>query len=246
LQWCRLPGRDNRYYVSRDLHHSGDARSAEGWRLPAREIEPLVRTRIVRLLNDPLELLARATIEIPAPDEFKTIVARSRKAASALAARRPQAAKQLRSLIAEIRLGSEQVSIQLNPTALEALLELRITSEPIKFDITGRLRRNGHVMRLIQRDGMAATATVDRTLVKAIVQGRKWWRELQTNTAQTIEDLARREGLTAAYVVRIVRLAFLSPAVLKSVIDGTLAAHLTVKRLTGPDAVPARWDRQFA
>jgi site-specific DNA recombinase len=98
-------------------------------------------------------------------------------------------------------------------------------------------------MRLIQRDGSAAAPTVDRTLVKAIVQGRNWWRELQANTAQTIEDLARREGLTAAYVVRIVRLAFLSPAVLKSVIDGTLPAHLTIKRLTAPDAVPVRWDR---
>ena len=100
-------------------------------------------------------------------------------------------------------------------------------------------------MRLIQRDGSAAAATIDRTLVKAIVQGRNWWRELQANTAQTIEDLARREGLTAAYVVRIVRLAFLSPAMLKSVIEGTLPAHLTVKRLTAPYAVPARWEHQF-
>ena len=101
-------------------------------------------------------------------------------------------------------------------------------------------------MRLIQRDGSAAAATIDRTLVKAIVQGRSWWREFQTNTALTVEALARREGLTAAYVVRIVRLAFLSPAMLKSIIEGTLPAHLTVKRLTAPDAVPVRWDRQFA
>ena len=100
-------------------------------------------------------------------------------------------------------------------------------------------------MRLVQRDGSTATATVDRTLVKAIVQARTWWRELQANTALTIEDLARREGLTAAYVVRIVRLAFLSPAMLKGVIEGTLPAHLTVKRLTAPDAVPARWERPF-
>ncbi len=62
-----------RYYVSRDLHHSGDARSAEGWRLPAREIEPLVRARIVALLNDPIELLARATNEMPSPDELDAI-----------------------------------------------------------------------------------------------------------------------------------------------------------------------------
>jgi DNA invertase Pin-like site-specific DNA recombinase len=235
-----------RYYVSRDLHHSSDAPRAEGWRLPAREIEPLVRTRIIRLLNDPLELLARATNEMPAPDELNAVAARSKEAASALAGPRAQAAKRLRGLIGEIRLGRAHVSILLSPTALEALLDVHITNEPIKIDIAGRLKRSGHVMRLLQRDGTAATATVDRTLVRAIAQGRNWWRELQADPALTIENLARREGLTAAYIVRIVRLAFLSPAMLKSIIDGTLPAHLTVKRLTAPQAVPARWDRQFA
>ena len=68
-----------RYYVSRDLHHSGDARSAEGWRLPAREIEPIVRTRIVSLLNDPLELLLLATNEMPAPDELNAVAVRSKE-----------------------------------------------------------------------------------------------------------------------------------------------------------------------
>jgi len=234
-----------RYYVSRDLHHSGDARSAEGWRVPAREIEPLVRTRIVGLLNDPLELLARATSDISALDELHAVARRSKEAASALSGQREQSAKRLRNIIAEVRLGREQVSIVLNPTALEALLGIPITNAAIKLDIAGRLKRSGHVMRLIQRNGSAAAPSVDRTLVKAIVQGRGWWRELQSNSDMTIEDVARREGMTAAYVVRIVRLAFLSPAMLKSIIEGTLPAHLTVKRLTAPDAVPARWDRQF-
>jgi DNA invertase Pin-like site-specific DNA recombinase len=234
-----------RYYVSRDLHHSGDARTSEGWRLPAREIEPPVRAKIAALLNDPIDVLARAMNEMPSPDELNAIVRRSKEAASALAGPRAQAAKRLRGLIGEIRLGREQISIQLNPTELEALLGIHITADPMKIDIAVRLRRSGRVMWLIQRDGSAATATVDRTLVKAIAQGRNWWRELQANTAQTVEDLAQREGLTAAYVVRIVRLAFLSPAILKSIIDGTLPAHLTVKRLTSPRAVPARWDRQF-
>jgi DNA invertase Pin-like site-specific DNA recombinase len=235
-----------RYYVSRDLQHSGDARSAEGWRLPAREIERLVRTRIVRLFKDPLELLARATNEMPAPDELNVVAMRSEEVASALAGPRAQAAKRLRGLVSEIRLGREQVSILLDPIALEALLDVRITKESIKIDIAGRLKRSGHVIRLIQRDGSAAAAAVDRTLVKSIVQGRNWWRELQSNTSLTIEDLARREALTAAYVIRIVRLAFLPPTMLNSIIDGTLPAHLTVKRLTAPNAVPSRWDRQFA
>lgn len=214
--------------------------------MPAREIEPLVRTRIVRLLNDPIELLARATNEMPAPSELNAIVGRSKEAASALAGSRSQAAKRLRNLVAEIRLGRDQVSIMLSPAALEALLDIRIANQVIKLDIAGRLKRSGHVMRLIQRSGSATSPTVDRTLIKAIIQGRGWCRELQSNTEMTIEDLAQREGLTAAYVVRIVRLAFLSPTMLTNIIDGTLPAHLTVKRLCAPNAVPARWNRQFA
>ena len=235
-----------RYYVSRDLHHSGDARAAEGWRLPAREIEPLVRARIAALLNDPIELLTRATIEMPSPDELNAIVKRSKEAAATFAGSRAQAAKRLRDLIAEIQLRADQVSILLNPTELGALLKIGITNEAIKLDVAGRLKRSGHVMRLIQMNGSAAEPNVDRTLVKAIVQGRSWWRELQSNTDMTVEELAKREGKTAAYIVRIVRLAFLSPAMLKRITEGTLAAHLTVKRLTAPDAVPAGWDRQFA
>lgn len=101
-------------------------------------------------------------------------------------------------------------------------------------------------MRLITPTGTRTAAAVDVTLVKAIVQGRSWWNELQTNTEITIADIARREGITDAYVGRIVRLAFFSPTMLKIIIEGTAPAHLTVKRLTAPDAIPARWDEQFA
>ena len=235
-----------RYYVSRDFHHSGDARAAEGWRLPAREIEPLVRAKIVALLNDPIELLTRATNEMPSPDEFSVVARRSKEAAATLAGPGARSAKQLRDVIAGIRLGADQVSITLNSTALAALLGVRTANETIEFAVAGRLKRSGHVMRLIQGNGSSAAPAVDRTLVKAIVQGRNWWRELQSNTEMTIEDLARREGKTAAYIVRIVRLAFLSPMMLKRITDGTLPAHVTVKRLCSPNAVPACWDRQFA
>jgi site-specific DNA recombinase len=232
-----------RYYVSRDLHHSGDARSAEGWRLPAREIEPLVRARIVALLSDPMELFARSNVEMPSPDALNVIVGRGKDAATTFAGRRAPATKLLRDLIAGIRLGAEQVSILLNPIALGQLLGVSIADEAIKLNVNARLKRSGRVMRLIQQNGSAVAPDVDRTLVKAIMQGRSWWRELQSNTDMTIENLARREGITGPYVARIIRLAFLPPRILVSVIDGTLPTYLTVKRLTAPAAVAARWDR---
>jgi len=67
-----------------------------------------------------------------------------------------------------------------------------------------------------------------------------------SDTRLTITDIAKREGITSPYVVRIVRLAFLSPAVLKTILQGAAPAHLTLKRLLASDAIPVLWDKEFA
>lgn len=234
-----------RYYVSRDLHYGGDATKSGAWRLPAPEIEPLVRAKVAALLNDPIELFARSGTELPSPEEFEAIMARGKKAATKLAGPRAPAAKLLRDLVAEVPVETGRVGIVLNTAKLASLFKIRGRSEAVTIGVAARLKRSGMVMRPITHNGGAAAPTVDRTLAKAIVQVRSWWQELQTNTSLTLEDLARREGITAPYVVRIVRLAFLSPRMLKSIVDGTRPAHLTVKRLTMPGAIPARWDHQF-
>ena len=233
-----------RYYVSRDLQHSGDAGSSDGWRLPACEIEPLVRAKIGALLNDPVELLAQSAAEMPSPDQLKAITARGKEAAARIAGPRATGAKLIRDLVAEVRLGTDRVSIVLDPSTLAVMLDLSGMTEPLTLDFAARLKRSGCVMRLITPGGSAAAPAIDRNLAKAIVQGRAWWQELQADNSLTLEDIARREGITAPYVVRIVRLTFLSPTLLDSIIQGTMPAHLTTKKLTAPNAITARWDRQ--
>jgi len=63
--------------VGVDLHQSGDSANAEGWRLAAREIEPLVRAKVAALLSDPINLIGRSGGELPSTDEFKDSVARA-------------------------------------------------------------------------------------------------------------------------------------------------------------------------
>ena len=233
-----------RYYVSRDLHHGGDASKAEGWRLPAREIEPLVRARITALLNDPIQLLTGSTAGMPPPDELNAIIAKGKEAAIMLAGLRAPAAKLLRDLVAEVRLGTAQVSILLNPSKLAKLIDPSVIAEVPTLTVAARLKRRGGVMRLVTPSGSAAAPAVDRTLVKAIVQGREWWQELLADDSLTLDAIGQREGITSPYVLRIIRLAFLSPQMLDSIIAGTLPAHLTLKRLIATDGVAARWDGQ--
>ena len=233
-----------RYYVSRDLHHGGDASKTEGWRLPAREIEPLVRARIMALLNDPVQLLAGSSAGMPSPDELNSIMANGKEAGERMAGPRLPAAKLLRHLIAEIRLGMDQVSIVLDSSKLGTLLDFNGISKAPTLTVAARLKRRGGVMRMITPSGSAAAPAVDRTLVKAIVQGRAWWQELQTDSSLTLEAIGQRERITSPYVLRIVRLAFLSPQMLDSIAAGTQPAHLTLKRLIATDGVTARWDHQ--
>jgi len=233
-----------RYYVSRDLQHSGDASTTDGWRLPAREIEPLVRARIIALLNDPFELLARSEAGMPSPDEFNTIIARGKAAAARLAGPRAPGAKLLRDLVAEVRLDDEQISIMLDARNLASLLEIELSDEPLTVTVAARLKRNGGVMKLITPGGGAALPTVDRTLVRTIIRARTWWDQLCADPTLTVSGIAAREKVTKSYVTRIVRLAFLAPDILVAVLDGTAPAHLTADRLTLGDVIPAGWNDQ--
>ena len=177
-----------RYYVSRDLQRSGDASSTEGWRLPAREIEPLVRARVMAFLIDPIDVLARTFIEVPSADHLKAMTARGKAAAAKLAGPRGESSKLLRDIVAEVRLGTDEVSIVLDPAKLASLLEILGMNEAVTLSVPARLKRSGHVMRLITQSGSAVVPTVDRTLR----QGNRSGPDLVEGTAGQHQADARR------------------------------------------------------
>ena len=59
----------------------------------------------------------------------------------------------------------------------------------------------------------------------------------------TIETLARQQGVTASYVTRIVRLAFLAPDIIDRAIGSNLPARIDVTSLTGAP-LPICWNAQ--
>jgi hypothetical protein len=52
--------------------------------------------------------------------------------------------------------------------------------------------------------------------------------------------------VTDSYVTRIVRLAFLSPAVIDAIVAGTHLASINGATLTAPGAIPIDWAEQQA
>jgi hypothetical protein len=79
-------------------------------------------------------------------------------------------------------------------------------------------------------------------LLIAIAKARKWIDDLAHGRAASFGVIARREGKVERQVRRLAPLAFLSPRIVSTIIDGAAPADLTVTALRR--ALPFSWAEQ--
>jgi hypothetical protein len=56
--------------------------------------------------------------------------------------------------------------------------------------------------------------------VKALVRAHRWRRKIEGGHARSITDLAEQEGVTDAYVCRLLPLTRLAPDIVEVILDG--------------------------
>jgi hypothetical protein len=59
---------------------------------------------------------------------------------------------------------------------------------------------------------------IDPRILRAIARAWSWRRKLENGEASTIQDIAQSEGVTDRFVSRMIRIAWLSPAVLENLV----------------------------
>jgi hypothetical protein len=108
-----------------------------------------------------------------------------------------------------------------------------------------RLQRRGG-RKLIMTPEVVATPkpSRDETLVKALVRAHRWRRRIETGQAKSITDLAELEGVTVAYVCRLLPLTCLAPDIVDAILDGRQPKGLRVAEMLGN--VARGWDEQRA
>jgi hypothetical protein len=117
--------------------------------------------------------------------------------------------------------------------------------ETITLSEQVRLTRTGRAMRLVQGGGHVTGTTPDQSLTKLLVHARRWWGELKQGEID-IKRLPEREKISAAYISRVVRLAFLAPDVVEAILAGKQRAGVTAKALTLDARIEASWEQQVA
>ena len=107
------------------------------------------------------------------------------------------------------------------------------------------LQRRGDRKLITAPEGMTPATPKprrDETLVKAFVRAHRWRRQIESGRAKSITELAEQEGVTDAYVCRLLPLTCLAPDIVEAILDGRQAKGLRLAELLGNG--PVAWEEQ--
>jgi hypothetical protein len=122
-----------------------------------------------------------------------------------------------------------------------AALEL----DTLTIRIPIRLQRRGGRKLIMTPEGATMPTpkpTRDETLVKALVRAHRWRRRIDSGRAKSITDLAEQEGVTDAYVCRLLPLTCLAPDIVEAILDGRQPKGLRLTEMLGNGRVA--WEEQ--
>jgi hypothetical protein len=117
--------------------------------------------------------------------------------------------------------------------------------ETLTIRIPIRLQRRGGRKLIMTPEGVTAAIPKprrDETLIKALVRAHRWRRQIESGRAKSITDLAEQEGVTDAYVCRLLPLTCLAPDIAEAILDGRQPKGLRLAEMLGNG--PVAWEEQ--
>jgi site-specific DNA recombinase len=242
---ARKGERKYRYYVSRNIAAQGATPARLGWRLPARELEGRVAAAVGEMLDDESSVLEAAQKTTHDSGRVERVLHAARSWSRLLHSEAEQTSA-IATLVDRVKLKSEgiRISIQLPIAGAEKSRPQLPDQVAIARWFPMLLKRRGVELRLIVGDHNRSAAIVDLSLLKAVARAHRWFDEISTGNARSLAAIAAREGLNVRYVGRLIRLAFLAPDIVESIVEGRQPTTLTAEALTRRIELPLSWCSQ--
>jgi site-specific DNA recombinase len=249
-------GRRYCYYVSRPLIVGARADAAAGLRIPAAEIEQIVRNRIRRLLSEPARVFEILEAQPGEPRLQQNLMSRAVELAGQWAGMSPLRLRVvLLAVVQRVDMHPDQVVIHLRPRRLTALLDNRLTAtnpgtiddEPtLPLSHPVYLRRAGKEVRMVidHTDPFAPPPKPDRALIRLVVRAHRFHDRLVKHKGGKFGDLAKSEKLNRSYFSQLLRLAYLAPDITTAILGGHQPTGLTATQLIERADLPMSWREQ--
>jgi DNA invertase Pin-like site-specific DNA recombinase len=220
-----------RYYVSQALLQHQDNHAGTIARVAAKEIETAVLDTLTELISDPQKVLAIIGYEKPGLSLMKSI---AKHAASLFATVNDSSMQQsLVQCVQKITIKKNQFDLQILRESIATLFGL----DPIKRDHythtqTIQLQQFGKGKTLVLNGkSVVANSSSDHSIQKAVTKALEWNQDLLEGTITSLREIALNEDVAVSYIRRILRLAYLSPELLKSIQTDSIPIGLDLKSL---------------
>ena len=239
-----------------------------GWRIPAGNLEGLVIDRLRTLFTDKGELLDTIGEATYSAIETRQLIERAARIAAALTGGPPDQVRSLVvNLVRRVEIGPASIRIQVDRQRLASVLQSD-GSGPLAGDgsavgktnqvdagganpddvvtltIAARLQRAGREMRMVVQ-GTENQRAPDPALLRALARAHDFRERLIRDPRLSAHDIARTEGVSAAYIYVTLRLAWLAPDIVEAIVNGRQLSRLTATelfRLSGH--LPLGWPEQ--
>ena len=223
-------GRKYRYYVN----STRDNR--DGWRLPAGDIEQLVRQGLTRFLTDPVRLDG----ELGSTGLSDAASSRAAKLAP-VEGNETALGTSLEMFDARVTIEQHNLRIELDRARLAEALQIggqdTLLSEPIFIDNPVALKRRGIELRLVYTAPDAQPACRDQNLSDLVRRGWAAWQQLATGPRSD-------NPIERSHLVRVARLRFLAPDITAAILEGRQPVELTARSLLRCSELPIGWEDQ--
>lgn len=241
-------GQRYRYYVSPQLIEGSVETGANGWRIPAAELEAILTKAIAEHLRKPnyrqsfidgvsdpgrIELLLIAIDEL-----IETLQSAGSRHCKML----------LKKIVQHIDFADENLSAQIELGQALKRSENQSDIERSSLEITTpiQLARRGGELRLILKGAAGDAGSPDPNLIKTLLDARRRYRFYTGEAETTLSQIASSDDTDTADVSRSLQLAFLAPDLIGAILDGRQPSKLTATKLKRLDKLPLLWEDQRA
>ena len=247
-------GRRYRYYTSQAVIHKRKKPSYLD-RIPAKELEQLVSSRVHKFIVSPEEL-STALHDSGFPESNLTAVIESARTATTNLAKVPstKTADALRGIVRQVELCGSDVRIRIDLRKLIAYMlgESRDPDRPQNaprdsvqlFTISAPFavaHRRGE-LRLLVPGNAVPPGKGNTSVLRAFIRAQRWKQHIIDGEAYCKEQLASEADLNPSYVGKILRLAILSPECVEAVVLQTNVADQGLSRMM--KGIPLAWVQQ--
>jgi DNA invertase Pin-like site-specific DNA recombinase len=248
-------GKRYRYYVTTALITDKREAAPRGQRVPAGDVEALVLDRLREFFNSQIEVsdaLIPFTLDAPA------LVATLQKAKSISDDWLSQPAIKVRALvhaiIQQVAVQEEQIVIDLDRRSIFNIVTGDDTTcQPNGMSanansiyavmVKARLRRAGKGMRLIV--GGAVAGKPNPALISLVARAFEIREQFLSGSDDSLQSMTRRLRKTRGHLSSLVRLSYLSPKIVRVILDGEQPMELTATRLlAAATSLPVSWTEQ--